>query len=382
MLLALCLLLGALPVRGDLKVVLEPAVYPNPGGGDRVELSYEIPFNTLTFVREGDGFIARLRLAIEVLDGRGELVASDVWQRRLPVAGYDATNAGDSLAIGTVQLSLPVAARDARVRVSDESSERKAAAEFRLSRPVGGMVLRLGQRRARYQPGDTILAEAEVVGAAAPLDSCSFRVLLAGRIVAGGTEPAVDSLGRRVARFRLAVGDTGVGSRLAAGDYTLQARAGAAQASVTFRVDVPFFLDDKAWARRVDQLLYVADIAEMRRLAATPRAEREQAWHDFWKARDQSPTTERNEREEEYFERIAYAEEHFGRGDRGFRSDRARAYVIVGQPDQIESRPFEIDSPAQEIWYYYESNRQFLFVDRFGAGEYLLQNPEALDDRY
>jgi GWxTD domain-containing protein len=382
MLFAVCLLLWALPVRGDLKVALEPAVYPAPDGSDRLELSYEIPFRSLAFTREDGRFVARFELAVEGLDRGGELVAADVWRRLRKVADYDATGADDSAAVGTVELPLPAAAASARIRVSDGSSERRAVAEFRIDRPAGGMVLRLRQRQPRYAPGDTVQAEAEVVGPQArPLDSCRFRVLADGRVVAGGTEPALDSQGRRVALYRLAIADTGAEPRLASGDYRLEAVSGQARASVTFRVEVPFYLDDRAWQRRVEQLLYVADIAGMRRLAATPRPERKQAWRDFWGGLDQSPTTSQSEREEEYFERIAYCEEHFGHGDRGFRADRARVYVRFGPPDQIESRPFEIDAPARETWHYYEPNRQFVFVDRFGSGEFVLQNPEALDGR-
>ena len=100
----------------------------------------------------------------------------------------------------------------------------------------------------------------------------------------------------------------------------------------------------------------------------------------FWKKKDQSPTTERNESEDQYFERIDYAEEHFGQGDRGYRSDRGHVYVLYGAPDQIDARPFEIDTPADEIWYYYQVNKRFEFIDRFGAGEYVLQNREALGE--
>jgi GWxTD domain-containing protein len=156
---------------------------------------------------------------------------------------------------------------------------------------------------------------------------------------------------------------------------------GQLRASASFRVDVPFFYDDSQYFARVAQLEYVASSGEMQILRRTPRAERESAWRDFWKKKDQTPTTERNEREDEYLARIDYADEHFGHGDRGWRSDRGRVYVRYGAADQVDVRPFEIDAPAYEIWYYYELNRKFVFLDRFGAGEMILQNPEVFDER-
>jgi GWxTD domain-containing protein len=116
----------------------------------------------------------------------------------------------------------------------------------------------------------------------------------------------------------------------------------------------------------------------LKQLRSVPRGERQQAWREFWKKRERTPIKGRYVNEQDYFERIDYAREHFGHGDRGYLSDRGHVYVLYGAPDQIESRPFDIDSPAYEVWYYYQTNKEFDFVDRFGAGEYVLQNREEL----
>jgi len=116
----------------------------------------------------------------------------------------------------------------------------------------------------------------------------------------------------------------------------------------------------------------------MRHLRSVPRGERQQAWREFWKKREKSPIRGRYVTEVEYFERIDYAQEHFGHGDRGYSSDRGHVYVVYGAPDQIDSRPFDIDTPAYETWFYYQINKEFDFVDKFGAGEFVLQNREEL----
>ena len=43
-----------------------------------------------------------------------------------------------------------------------------------------------------------------------------------------------------------------------------------------------------------------------------------------------------------------------------------------GPPDLIESRPFERESNAYEIWSYYNISKQFTFVDYHGFGEFIL----------
>jgi len=388
------LVVCALPVQGDLKLTLEPAVYPDTSGGAVLELSYEIPYTSLAFVRESGAFVSRYRVGIQVLDARRNLVAGDMWQRAVTVNEYDRTVARDSVETGMVRLAISKAAAEAEATVSDLGSDRRASAAFRVTVPTGGMMIRLlrsGQVffARKYGLDDTIEAVALVLadekqGQAGRIDSCRFAVQFGGRNVVGAVVPTFDSSGHRAARFAYPMRDSTGAARLGGGEYTLEATGlgvPGLRASVTFRVDVPFFLDDEVWKDKVDKLLYVATQGEMQRLRALPRQDREKAWREFWKSKDRTPTTERNEREEEYFERIEYAQDHFSHGDRGYKSDRARVYVRYGPPDQIESRPFEIDSPACETWYYYQLNLTFVFVDRFGTGEFRLQNPEILDER-
>jgi GWxTD domain-containing protein len=372
-----------------------------------LELSYEIPNTSLTFLREDSGFVARYQVGIQVSDKRRNVVAGDFWQKVVRLREYGPTMARDSVEAGTVSLALPKAALDARVEVNDRANERTALTLFRIDRPTGGLTIRLYKSGRpvsmhKYGIGDTLVAVAEaasggtgdsphsgtVPSGTVSLDSCRFVLKHDRRVVTGATIPATmnDERGtmRPQVRFEYAIGDSTGVARLGGGEYTLEvAGLGAGRplsASVTFRVEVPFFLDDTAYLRRVEQLIYVASAEESKHLRSVPRGEREQAWREFWKKKDQSPTTERNESEDRYFERIDYAEEHFGHGDRGYRSDRGHVYVRYGPPDQIDARPFEIDSPADEIWYYYEVNKRFEFVDRFGAGEYVLQNREALGE--
>src|SRR5689334_6623183 len=52
--------------------------------------------------------------------------------------------------------------------------------------------------------------------------------------------------------------------------------------------------------------------------------ERENFIENFWRRRDPNPDTEENEYREEYYERIAYANEHFASGIPGWMTDRGR----------------------------------------------------------
>ncbi len=67
--------------------------------------------------------------------------------------------------------------------------------------------------------------------------------------------------------------------------------------------------------------------------------ERENFIDNFWYLRDPNPDTVENEFREEYYERIAYANEKFTSGIPGWKSDRGRIYITFGKPDSIESHP-------------------------------------------
>jgi GWxTD domain-containing protein len=113
----------------------------------------------------------------------------------------------------------------------------------------------------------------------------------------------------------------------------------------------------------------------------------------FWQRRDPSPDTEENEYKDEYYERIAYANEHFSSGKPGWLTDRGRIYVKWGKPSSIESHPaggpyqrssYDGGSTATypfETWFYrylpgVGSGIEIEFVDPSGSGEYrLARNP-------
>lgn len=118
--------------------------------------------------------------------------------------------------------------------------------------------------------------------------------------------------------------------------------------------------------------------------------ERENFIEQFWRRRDPNPDTEENEYREEYYERIAYANEHFASGIPGWKSDRGRVYIAWGKPDSVEAHPSggAYDRPSYEgggstttypfeVWFYRHLDNvgdglEIEFVDPTGTGEYRL----------
>ncbi len=123
-------------------------------------------------------------------------------------------------------------------------------------------------------------------------------------------------------------------------------------------------------------------------LALQTDEERENFIENFWRRRDPNPDTEENEYREEYYERIAYANEHFTSGIPGWKTDRGRIYIAWGKPDSVESHPSggSYDRPSYEgggstttypfeVWFYRHLDNvgdgiEIEFVDPTGTGEY------------
>src|ERR1051326_6256881 len=78
--------------------------------------------------------------------------------------------------------------------------------------------------------------------------------------------------------------------------------------------------------------------------------ERENFIESFWERRNPNPGSPENEFKEEYYRRIAYANEHFASGLPGWKTDRGRIYIMWGPADEIESHPSggTYERPPQE----------------------------------
>jgi len=128
--------------------------------------------------------------------------------------------------------------------------------------------------------------------------------------------------------------------------------------------------------KAIAQTLYIATPNELEYMQSGETVqEKTKRFLEFWKKKDPSPNNDENEFFDEYYRRIAYANENFSSYIEGWRSDRGMVYTILGAPNNIDRHPFEYDSKPYEIWEYYELNRKFIFLDQTGFGDYRLITP-------
>lgn len=79
--------------------------------------------------------------------------------------------------------------------------------------------------------------------------------------------------------------------------------------------------------------------------------ERDAFIDQFWLRRDPTPNTHDNEYEDEYYRRLAYANEHLGGSQPGRFTDRGRIYALFGNPDSITDSIATDGVPVQR-WVY------------------------------
>ncbi|HEV2386205.1 MAG TPA: GWxTD domain-containing protein [Candidatus Acidoferrales bacterium] len=152
----------------------------------------------------------------------------------------------------------------------------------------------------------------------------------------------------------------------------------------------------KQWLDEVSYIIMPEERQAFLRLQTNE--EREQFIERFWARRNPDPESPENEFKDEYYRRIAYANEHYSSGIPGWKTDRGRIYIMWGPPDNVESHPAggpyerppeegggETSTYPFEDWEYHYlpgigENVQIEFVDPTMSGEYhLTMDPSEKD---
>jgi len=123
-------------------------------------------------------------------------------------------------------------------------------------------------------------------------------------------------------------------------------------------------------------------------LKLTSDAEREHFIEQFWQRRNPAPGTAENAFKEEYYRRIAFANQHFQSSVPGWKTDRGRVYIVYGPPDEIDAHPSggayqrkDSEGGGDAFMYPFEDWR-YRFIDGIGTDVDLRFIDPALDGTY
>jgi len=137
----------------------------------------------------------------------------------------------------------------------------------------------------------------------------------------------------------------------------------------------------------LNMIAYIAEKDEIRVFKKLPTIrDREIYINFFWKQRDPTPETEENEYKIEIEKRFTYVNKYFSRGTPlpGWKTDRGKVYMILGEPNSIETFDNVQGLFPARVWYYYGDETLGLptyfnvaFFKRGGTGDWVIYDPVA-----
>jgi GWxTD domain-containing protein len=103
----------------------------------------------------------------------------------------------------------------------------------------------------------------------------------------------------------------------------------------------------------------------------------------FWEIRNPTPGSPSNTFKDEHYQRLAYANDHFGHesGNQGWKTAMGRVYIVLGPPSQKANYHDSQDLRPMEVWFYSNSHAalppffNIVFYREDNFSEYKLYSP-------
>lgn len=381
----------------------------------RVDLYTKISYDRLQFINTADGFTARYEVAAAFygVDEKGrpqDLVQTRSWERSVTAGAFGATQSRDFFDSATQSLALAPGRYLLEVQVTDLETEQAASRRLPvavrdLDKPVAVSDLILIDAFDARESSITPRVESHVSSDVGELTffyelyaERATRVRVTREVVhtgKGGAIPTMRSIfgldrgedlgeilytqeealplkpGRTQTVMNIPIRD------LKAGEYLVRLVVESEGGRLLDHAEKTVVVEWTGLAEHlrdldqaIAQLQYIAKDKDLRYIRdGRTEGERLHRFREFWEKRDPTPGTDRNERMEEYYYRIASANQKYGglagRLAQGWKTDQGHVLVLFGEPERIERQ----GSGAQphEVWYYNRIGRRFIFVDEGGS---------------
>lgn len=415
-LLLLLLCLSPMWAMAQESLLVDAGFFFGERGTPRLEVHARIPHPALTFrVRDG-GHEAAFTAVVEVLapDRRGRYttyVTGATWSGTVRAASFAEARDAQQFHVTSRPFQLAPGVYNVRLRIEDGQSPRAYTHTLTVDAPPAREATQLSHlllveppgRQARvsglYTSADSLMHVAyEIVSPEAQ------RVRITREIVyqeEPGGWASLFGLRRTPAPViftsttstRLSAGRTALFVQLPLqsarlGQHELRIHVHAedgrhlASQARGFRVRAtPFPGELPNLDEAIAQLEHIAKARDLQHIRSAPTQNEKMArFEAFWARLDPTPGTARNERMEEFYLRVAQAQQRFARagGLPGWRTDPGAVLIRFGEPERTEVLR-EADRPTM-VWYYPRIGRRFVFVDPNGQGVFRLAAP-VWDDR-
>ncbi len=379
--------------------------YPSDSSGvSRVDVYVQVPHEMLSFVKTDNIFRSSYEVTIDVLDKDGNLVNEKLWTESIATEDYKESVSPTTGKMSQKTFYLKPASYDFVVQIRDV--ETKKLNQVRRTIIVRDFSERLTMsdvmvvKQLNQEGEKTVIVPniASTIGSAPEMISFFFEArattfpLEAKFILTLSTKIGIvvrtDTLKKSITKSKQSCFMNISSNALIAGEYAVDVKAFLPDSSDTSKFvltssvsrnlnvriqGLPVTVNDIELA--INQLQYIAEKDALDEMREAAPERKKDLFVEFWKKRDPTKETEVNELMLEYYQRVDFANKNFSHYQEGWKTDRGNVYIVFGEPNNIERHPFDIDSKPYEIWTYFEMNREFVFVDETGFGDYRLRNP-------
>jgi GWxTD domain-containing protein len=363
----------------------------------RLDFYIQVPYNAVQFVKTGQGFEAAYTITVSVFDEeKKNLITEKIWNEKIVAISFELTSSPDNFNLGSRSFELSPGVYSIKTSLFDKDSKNEYSSEnivvvkqFTQVPAVSDIMLISGRTVIEGTSKIIPNVSRNVVSDRDPLSmffeiysDTSTNLLINYEIIDEketqvfnkseqvGLKKGTNQIFHNVDSLMLDLGKNLL-------KITLKDSAGkvydtSVKSFMSRWVGVPIALTDLDKA--IEQLVYLASPEDLAFMKETDnRREKAKRFVAFWKKQDPNPADEYNPVFNEYYNRVAYTNQNFTSYSlEGWRSDRGMVLIILGAPDNIDRHPFEYYAKPYEVWQYYNLNKQFIFVDYTGFGDYRL----------
>ena len=368
-------------------------------GKTRLDVFIQVPYSEIQFIKVPSGFESKYNLTVSVYDDSKEnLLVEKSWSEKVTTKDFDQTISKSNFNLSMRSFNLAPGKYLLRTAFEDVDSRKEFSVENEvkireLEKELAVSDIMLISKQTVIEGSNKIIPNVSR-NVAAKKDGIPFffelysdaarEIKIEYNIIDNDKEKVFrEEISRQIDSGRTQIFYTIKDSDLGLGNYVLTAdikeeknslKVSTAKTFVSRWMGVPSSIRDLHKA--IAQMVYIATGTELDEIKdAKTKEEKIQKYLDYWKKKDPDPQSEDNPVFDEYYRRIAFANENFSHYIEGWRTDRGMVYVILGAPNNIDRHPFEYDSKPYEVWEYYELNKSFVFLDETGFGDYRLITP-------
>ena len=366
---------------------------------------YKIPLNNLVFVKESDHFKSEIIVSMEVMQGE-DLIERIVDKRSIIINDYESTKSSKlfeegmldiviaegeyvflpivelgnteiqykqnplKVEIDSSQIRLPIIVYDNPVDCDDNKFDRLVNFQGSIPFSKNNYKLIIPIFHEIDKIGIELIQEEEIIFKDTLQSSDSEKITLEiceGKPVIKKNIDGVEST--------MFIFD-GFSSKLKEGKVTLKIIGNKVTSEYDFNVrwiDKPKSLYNTEFAIKILELIFSED--DVNKLFDEPEKKYYESLVKFWKKYDRDSTTEYNEVMAEFYSRVDFVATEFKslNDNNGLMTDRGKVYVKYGKPNTVE-RSYNQQYQVLEIWKYTELNKEFVFADITGLGNFTLVN--------